>query len=567
MLHEAGHGHHHHHHHHYDAHNDHRQTQSREEVDSSSLLHPNRKEGNHDTLHQQQQPREHANQQSMLLGLGNREWMGQPYTYNASPMSWFQRYYRHHLPSSYLLQHSNSYHRDHNYTSSGSLPDIELNDDENNSSQRCARCIDVLCGSFCTLLCCCGCLWRPRRKDDHTTMAANPNEGDGEGQNLFNTREFSSSRQTSASRYMASSGFCLVFILTILLPMILLRSSSGDHTWDLNPGESHRISPAFLNKEVSIATNGEVGVRVYAIKGHCPALSGRPLNLSDKQTIRLQREEYDYMNFYLNKGSTIDVEITNSTGSVNVYLLQGRRILQDVQESSFNPDSHEYLQKQFVSSSNEKVKLKLTVETTDIYTLLYDNVNEGLSQISVSYKINLATYDLSHRTPKCAGGKSHSCILSLSLVPFFEGQCLLVQAESSPSLNDIVTVHITQHRRYGMIVFLSLLPILVYSVCPCCYQDRDRTLSYEQIHDSSPLGSLSGSLPPALSPNYHDYPTLRKYPSPVPPPVGKYPSPIPPPIHIHVFATGSSAVDEINAYPVATDAEPLLVNSAPKYQY
>ena len=562
MWHEAAHRHHQHHHH---AHNNHRRTKSREEVvDSSSAMihpHPNSSEDKN-TLNQQ--PREQANQQSMLLGLGNREWMGQPYTYNASPMSWFQRYYRHHLPSVPPYLHSNSYHVDQNYTSSGTLPDLEVNDG-NSTSQRCARCIDVLCGSFCTLLCCCGCLCRRGKKNQTTT--ANPNEGDGEGG--FN-RE--SSRQTSTSRYMASSGFCLVFILTICLPMILLRSSSGDHTWDLNPAESHRISPAFLNKEISIVTNGEIGVRVYAFKGHCPPLSGRPLNLSDKQTIRLHREEYDYINFYLNKGSTMDVEITNPTGSVNVYLLQGRRISQDVEEEfSFNPDYPDYLQKYHVASSNDKVKLHQTVETTDSYTLLYDNTDEGVSQISVLYKINLATYDLSHKSPKCAcgiahschGGKAHSCTLSSPIMPFFGGQCLLLQAESSPSLEDIVTVHITQHRRYGMIVFLSLLPILVYSVCPCCYKDRERTSSYEQIHDSTPPGSL----PPALSPNYHDYPTLRKYPSPIPPPEQKYPSPIPPPIRIHVFAPGSSAMDEINAFPVATDVEPLPVNSSSKYPH
>jgi len=540
MLHEAGHRRHHHHHR---AHNIPKQNHQNE--DNHTLNHQQRQQ-------QQQHPsREHANEQSLLLGLGNREWMGQPYTYNASPMSWFQRYYyRNHVPSSPTYLYNNR--RDQNYTSSGSIPDIEL--DENNMNQRCARCIDVLCGSFCTLLCCVCLCWR--RKNQSTT--ANPNEGDGEAL----IRESSWQRTSnSTSRYMASSGFCLVFAVTLCLPMILLRSSTGDHTWDLNPGESHRISPAFLNKEISITTKGEVGVRVYAIKGHCPPLSGHPLNLSYSQTIRLQEGEYEYDKFYLNNGSTVNVEIKNTTGSVDVYLLQGRSLLEDVQEASFNPDSHGYLQKQFVTSSNNKVKLKQTVETTDTYTLLYDNAHGGVSQISVSYRIDLATYDLSHESPKCAGGKARFCTLSLPLVPLFGNQCFLVQAESSPSLDDIVTVHITQHRRYGMLIFLSLLPILVYSVCPCCYRDQERTLSYEQL----PLSSPPGPLPLALSPNYHDYPTLRKYPTPVPPPVQEYLPSIPSPIHIHVFASGSSAVDEINAYPVATDVEPLPVNSTPKY--
>ena len=219
------------------------------------------------------------------------------YTYNGTPLSWFQRYnyyYHHHYHDSRRMPASGAHavpppswyrpYRDENYatSSAGSLPDVEWNDDDTlptEPSWLCPpvhrhSCYESCCQAICRGLLCCAWCRRRRKKKKQTLEQQDPQQvpfasssssppnndtsitstaverrhlgGNRSGSSNNNTISANNSNNNSLARYKASSGFCFVLLLwTIGLPMVVWLWPHNTTTWQLYAGESHVIpSPA-----------------------------------------------------------------------------------------------------------------------------------------------------------------------------------------------------------------------------------------------------------------------------------------------------------------------------------
>lgn len=434
--------------------------------------------------------RNHANQVSNLADIRHHEWFGSPYTFNASPLSWFQRYNAFHAPSTGIYRQ----YRDVNYTSSGSLSQLDHDyyNHEPSSLQTCwgPCCAAIFCGVCCTSGCCSS---RPDISSiEHISSA--------EGAALHPSSQAASTDVPHGSSGACSRGntFCLVFLLMILLLVSLLHVSRGDQHWNLNAGESYRLKPAYLTDQVSVTCSSrDNNVHVYEIHGKCPPLTGATERLSDRQAVQLEENSYAFEYFYLNKGSSIDVDVTASMGSADVYLIRGKHFVRQLEKSTFQLGANQYLLNRFASSSNRTVSLQYQVDKPDTYILLFDNMNTLSTRLSVTYTLELTSYDLSQRSPTCSNESDKKCTLKVPFVSsLWKKHCIIVQTvpNTSGDPENVITIHVTQHRRYGWIVTLTLLPLLVYSLFPYCHTDPVR--SYQELYDAV------SSFPPVAFPHY-----------------------------------------------------------------
>ena len=438
--------------------------------------------------------------------------------YNGTPLSWFQRYYYYQGVAESALHYSNHHrHRDQLYTSSGSIPDFleDPDHDENDNGHANKPCTNF-CEALCAALCClfrCGCCCKYPHVDTTTTISRRTTTN-SETEPLSDLR-----RSDSFSRYKASSAFCLVFVLTIVIPMTLLHASRGDCTWLLHPGESRRIRPAFMNRGITVSSSGgKFDVQVYATNGKCPPLSGPRQNVSVVENLTLAEEIFEYHFFYLNQGSTIHAQIAASLGSADVYLLRGQQFLYQLEKkSSYDPGSSQYIRKQ-TATPGQRIQWNETINVTDTYTLVFDNPKKYNASMFVSLELQLSTYNLHRVSPKCSKTQEHPCTVSVPMWLPWEKQCLLVQTSlptaNELGINDAASVHIAQHRRFGWIVTISLLPLLAYSFWPRCYQEEEEDHSnnrpYEELYQAA-------AFPTAV---LHDFPnsTMEAFPTSIPPP-------------------------------------------------
>jgi hypothetical protein len=330
-------------------------------------------------------------------------------------------------------------------------------------------------------------------------------------------------------------------LLTILLNLSLMKLSDGNQTWVLNPGESHQVPQNMLANRVFVTSGAELDVRVYSMEGACPPLTGARLSFSDQLHIKLAEDDYQYDYFHLNQGSKINMEVTPSAGSLNIYLMQGQHFLRQLKRSSFTPGSNQYLRSIF-AYADRPIKLRYQVLETDTYVLFYDNASTHSAQFNVSYDLSLTAYDLSDHKPICENADSNNCVIKYP--GFRQKECVLVQAAESSSGDAVVTVQIRQRRRYGWIIFLSALPILLYSILPCG-NGQSRSSGYEALPDAD---ADSGAMPPTISPDYRNEPYHRAYSDPVVESVIAIPLPL----------AQASLVDDWTSIPVnVTGAVPM----------
>jgi hypothetical protein len=457
---------------------------------------------------------------------GNSPWMvSSPYVFNASPLSWFQRYYAGQSSTTgiYRQYRDNGY-----YSSNDSMPPTGRHGERRHS-----WCCDMWCAALWCFLCC-GCLRGSSGDDSHLSVVREVPSGGS-------VELLPPPPPRRASGQGTPRGFWMAMLLTILLNLSLMKLSNGNQTWVLNPGESHQVPQNMLADRVFVTSGAELDVRVYSMEGACPPLTGSRLSLSDQQDIKLAEDDYQYDHFHLNQGSEIKMQVTPSSGSLNVYLLQGQNFLRQLKQSSFTPGSNQYLRNVF-AYAGRSVKLSYQVLETDTYVLLYDNASTHSARFNVSYDLSLTTYDLSDQKPICENADSNNCVVKYS--GFRQKECVLVQAVESSSVGDVVTVQIRQPRRYGWIIFLSALPILLYSLLPCG-RSQSRSSGYEALPEAD-----NGDMPPTISPDYRNEPYHRAYSDPVVESVAAVPVPL----------AQASLVDDWTSIPVnvtGTEAIPL----------
>lgn len=471
---------------------------SAQQLPSSHVLHSSYQHHNNHFL-----GRHHTSQTSSFLG-ANHEWWGQPNTFTAAPLSWFQRYYAYRTPESGLYRRL---YRDENYNSSGSLSEI---DDEHNRTHGRTLPTPLSCGALAWRILCCACCCCCHRSSSYGKggphVAPEETISLNRDATVPSTATEGTRRRKMDDNTPNSTRFCFVIGLTIVLIIAMLHISKGNHMWILNPGESHLVRPAYLTDRIVITSGAGQEASVYTLKRPCPALTGPILNTSFQNEMSLGEDGYQYDHFYLNQHSTLVVQFAVTVGSVDVYLLQGRHFLSRLEKSSLQPGRDQYLFfNRFVSSTTNAVQLNYNVTKTDVYIVLYDNASSGTSRFSSSYSLQRTTYDvISQSSPKCPDIATKECTVRL---PFFPSrkECILVQTEPSADPHAIVSIRISQRRRYGWIVLFSLLPLIVYTIWPSCHLTTSPASSpHAEIFEA--VNSFSPDPPP----RYLDFPTLAQ---------------------------------------------------------
>ena len=265
---------------------------------------------------------------------------------------------------------------------------------------------------------------------------------------IWNDHE-SSSRRTPNYR-------CIGLALSVIMVIVLLALSGINATWTLNAGESRRIETPILSRRITVSSptssSSKLEVVVYDLKS-CPPLTGKPVGLQDERNMTLGVDEFRYDYFFLNAGSTIDVNAHQTEGTSDLYILEGANALRRLQSpSDEDPFGKDAVAHGFVEDGGD-TNLNFKVKRSEIYTLAYDNAATRTGMLTTRYNVTLTTYDLHGLSPVCANLE-----LDCRIARPDHGSCLLVQAKASRGSTQVVTVKLHGQRRW--------LPILVYSIAP-----------------------------------------------------------------------------------------------------
>lgn len=277
---------------------------------------------------------------------------------------------------------------------------------------------------------------------------------------------------------------CIGLCLSIIMTIILLALSGTNITWTLGAGESRRIETPILSSQIVVkATRSSTGRPLNAVVyslAVCPPLTGPPLMLSDSRVLNLSAEEYEYDYFYLNTGSSISLNATQTQGSSQLYILEGKNALRRMQtpgpeDDPFGIDSVE----EGSLTDQGNATLSYTVKQSDVYTLVYDNPSATHhSQLTAAYNVVMTTYDLERYEPQC---NKLSDIQPCKIKRPDKGSCLLIQADkdTNPTGMQVVTVKIHSNRRWFPILIFSIIPYLFG--CLAAYYFKPKPL-YHAVH-------------------------------------------------------------------------------------
>jgi len=330
--------------------------------------------------------------------------------------------------------------------------------------ERCEQCWQSTIMGLCTCLACIFCCQNLRTVNRSNRQSRNH-------RNL-------SGRTTRRQR---RPGLCFPGLLLSFLLFVIISSSSNvtNKLWTLNGGETRGIKMPLLTSSMTITATGGAGLDVYEFVGSkCPPLTGSPVSLQDKWSFTLGLDDYQYDYFFLNKGSAIDVNVIQSVGSTNIYLVKGQKMVDrlegtinnnnDDDDDDYDMDEgfeHYAKLKRFVSAgSTNHVHLHYDVHKTDAYTIIYDNASTKDGQLTVQYQIQLTTHDTQGQSPICTNVLSNPCTVVHTRKK--RASCIVLQAKETTETQehfaeDVVTIEITGRRRWGYIVGFSLIPFLI----------------------------------------------------------------------------------------------------------
>jgi hypothetical protein len=248
---------------------------------------------------------------------------------------------------------------------------------------------------------------------------------------------------------------CLGLFLSIVMAVVLLALSGINETWIINAGESRRIETPILNRQIKLQSNSNEDMVVVYHLQTCPPLTGPPVQLQDRHDMILGASEFQYDFFFLNAGSTVDLNVIQSEGASNLYILQGANALRRLESpSDDDPFGKDAVVTGF-SGDGGSANLSYRVKQSDVYTLVYDNVGPRTGVLSTQHNISLTTYELQNVTPICKDLKRDCQILRPD-----HGSCLIVQATIADK-TAVVTVTIHGRRRWLAIFAYSIMPYLV----------------------------------------------------------------------------------------------------------
>jgi hypothetical protein len=349
-------------------------------------------------------------------------------------------------------------------------------------------------------------------------------------------------RETRSSR--ACRPGCFFIFAAIVLFAILLATSHVEDDWTLNAGESRHIKIPALDKRVFVSSNIPQSTMIYAIDGACPPLTGPKVTLSNSMNIELAQGDYQYDYFYLNKGSSIEVTLNQNKGATNLLILRG---LDNIENKSENDGPDAFIRKAVLkryAGAGQTAHLQYVVPESDTFVVVYDNASNSKGQISISYDVELTTFDLKGKTTiPLSWCDSSRCTIDTAK----NHGCILVKAQVE------LTLYVRASRKWGMIFLYSVIPLLVGLWC-------NRKTGVSQQAEEFETGPSAGDFeyPSATAPHGNHVNQQAGLPpastTPLSTEIRAEPVPVQPVI----------AIPASNVYPVACELpSPMQIPSAP----
>jgi len=369
------------------------------------------------------------------------------------------------------------------------------------------------CRSICSvLLCVFCCSWCGNRSSSDEGTGRQLQSGSPSRQRTDRGRR---NRRNSSSLYPSSIFSLFAFLVLVSMSSVPDGGGEGERQreWTLNAGETMRAKCPVLNNRIDIESSTADGtssarISVYEFPGRdCPPLTGPPVTLADHFSFRLAAGDFQYDYFHLNAGSTIELNVTQTAGSTNVYVMNGAKMLDRVSGDAVVVDDDEFrvhakLRRYATagSSSLGSVGIRYHVPKDDVYILLYDNASTDAGEMTAQYRVTATTHDLRDAPPVCDNVGIVPCSVDQS--PVTRRSCLIIRTDSNggqSGVHDIVTIRMAGHTAWIAIVIISIVPIVLQSLFDFVYYRRRD--EYERVEDTD-LRYSSTSLPPPIAPTY-----------------------------------------------------------------
>jgi hypothetical protein len=298
--------------------------------------------------------------------------------------------------------------------------------------------------------------------------------------------------------------FLTVSIIFMCL-CFLIFSFPGSDDWTLNAGETRPVVSAsdLRTNHIAISTNIPESVSIYTFDGSCPPLTGPTIQISNTETIHLAQGDYQYDYFYLNAGSFLNVTLRQDYGASNLMVMRGLGTIQGGTNGESN-DNGSFSSKALITryaGAGQLAHVQYVAPKSDTYVVVYENASNSKGRSTVTYDVDLTTYDLHGITPVCDCESSIVCNFDLG----GGRKCILVRAMSE------VTVHISASRRLGSIVFYSIIPL---SLLGCLFLRKRKEDDFENPPATAPAPHLEYVIaePHVSSPATSAYPVATAIP-------------------------------------------------------
>ena len=236
----------------------------------------------------------------------------------------------------------------------------------------------------------------------------------------------------------------------------------------LDPGDTliWRFGSSYFTNQINIFDHSQV-VTVYFVDKEPPLLSTPSPAVVHEESVVIANEDWLHWAYYLNRGSTINVQFTTTSGSCHYYLIRGESAFKAWQD---NPTDTNWMVSKY-SSNSQPSSASTYVSTSDLYYLVFDNDSPYLAA-SVRLKLSLlrTQYDLSGISPMCTPGAAPSCNLPIgfseSRQVMLAAPQLLGNGTEGPAAEQTYELEIfNKPRTSGLVAFWLAIPAILLFVC------------------------------------------------------------------------------------------------------
>jgi len=284
-----------------------------------------------------------------------------------------------------------------------------------------------------------------------------------------------------------------MIVLAVILFVVLTVISGTSDEWELNGGESRETNVrggSFLVRSISIEGYADV----FNFNDGCPSLTGTPIIMNKTYDITLQRDDYQYDQFYLNKGSRLEITVDQSRGATDILLFTSRDSFDDWQDEDIDSSDGDANRAWYVQQGQPPADLHYSAHRSDFYTIVYNNDYHRFGEATVSYKITATTFDLDGQNPYCPSDE-FGCKIAVAKSAS-SNQCIIVRIPTDVT-STIVSTH--QQRVWSSVLALAAIPLIILF----CKQKRPSVAGYGTIPTTTTTTTpISASSIPATNPNY-----------------------------------------------------------------